>query len=130
MRNNILGKDNEILMQFIRFGIVGLTSTVATYLTYYLLLKVINPSISYTIGYIVGFIINYILTIVFTFKVKSSTKKGIGFILSHIINYLLSLALLNILIEFGIDKKWALIPVQIICIPVNFILVRYFVKIR
>ena len=51
-----------------------------------------------------------------------------GFALSHVINFSLQIVLLNIFIFIGFGEKWAPVPVLIICIPTNFILVRYFLN--
>lgn len=114
--------------EFIRFGIVGVVSVCVLYLCYYLLLFFINHSIAYTIGYIISLVVNYYLTLVFTFKEKTSYKKTAGFLLSHVINYCLQIILLNVFIYWGIDSRYALIPVLMICVPTNFIFVRFFIK--
>ena len=79
-------------------------------------------------GYIVSFIINYILSVVFTFKVKSGPGKMIGFLLSHLINYGFQVLLLNIFIVVGINKVLSPIPVLLICVPTNFMMVRFFLR--
>lgn len=121
-------KENQKIMEFLRFGIVGAISTVITYGVYYICCYWINPTISYTIGYIISFICNFILTTYFTFEVKPSVKKGFGFGFSHIVNYLLSIGLLNLFLYIGVSEKLAPIPVFAICIPTNFLMVRFFVK--
>jgi hypothetical protein len=44
------------------------------------------------------------------------------------VNYLLQTVTLAAFISLGMDKRWALIPMFAICVPVNFILVRFFLK--
>ncbi len=115
--------------EIIRFGIVGIISALCLYVVYYILLNYINPTISYSIGYLVSFLLNYILSVFFTFKVKPKGKKFLGFAFSHVINFALQALLLNIVIYLGCNKRLAPIPVLMVCIPTNFILVRFFLKI-
>ena len=110
--------------EFIRFGIVGVVATAIQYGLYLLLLKWLQPQISNTIGYVISFIFNYIASTKFTFKVKSTAKKGAGFAFSHFINYVLQTVFLTLFLWLGLPKNIALIPVFCICVPINFLLVR------
>lgn len=124
-----LRKDNrERFMEIIRFGITGVVSTLVTYAVYYFCLYWLNPTMSFSIGYIVAMIVNYILTTSFTFKVKANTKNAAGFIISNAINYGLCTLFLNLFIWIGISKKLAPIPMYCICIPINFIIVKFVMK--
>ena len=114
--------------EFIRFGIVGVVATAIQYGLYLLLLKWLQPQISNTIGYVISFIFNYIASTKFTFKVKSTAKKGAGFAFSHFINYVLQTVFLTLFLWLGLPKNIALIPVFCICVPINFLLVRLFLK--
>ena len=114
--------------EFIRFGIVGVVATAIQYGLYLLLLKWLQPQISNTIGYVISFIFNYIASTKFTFKVKSTAKKGAGFAFSHFINYVLQTVFLTLFLWLGLPKNIALIPVFFICVPINFLLVRLFLK--
>ena len=124
----LLGDKREYIGQFIRFGIVGVIATAVHYGIYYLLLPLMSHNYSYTIGYFLSFIMNYLLTTAFTFKAQRSVGNGIGFAVCHSINYLMQIGLLNLFIYIGINKVWAPIPVYCICIPTNFLLVRYVMK--
>ncbi len=114
--------------EFIRFGIVGVVATAIQYGLYLLLLKWLQPQISNTIGYVISFIFNYIASTKFTFKVKSTAKKGAGFAFSHFINYVLQTVFLTLFLWLGLPKNIALIPVFCICVPINFLLVRLYLK--
>ncbi len=121
----------EKFMEMLRFIIVGASATVLQYLVYILLLKMIyvfTPQQSNTIAYLVSFMFNYIASTKFTFKVKSTAKRGLGFAFSHVINYLLQTVLLTIFLHLGLLKQYAMLPVFIICVPVNFLLVRMFLR--
>ena len=114
------------LKQIIRFGIVGVCSSLISYAIYFLLLRVgINANIAYTIGYAIGFIFNFFASSYFTFQVKATIKKGVGFIGSNLVNYIIQIILLNFFINIGIPEVYAPIPVYCISIPINILLVRF-----
>lgn len=114
--------------EVIRFGIVGCIASLIQYGVYLLMLQIANVSISNTVGYIVSFCFNFIASTYFTFHVKASMKHGAGFAFSHVINYLLQLATLNFFVWAGISRELAPIPMFCVCVPVNFLLVRFFLK--
>lgn len=87
-----------------------------------------NENIAYSIGYAISFIANFFASNYFTFKTKPNIKKGLGFGLSHVINYCLHIIFLNLFILIGIKEQFAPIPVFFIVVPINFFLVRYFLK--
>ena len=124
------------LHEFIRFAIVGTIATGIHYGIYLLLLWLLNISeeetlqtnIVYSIGYIISWCCNFYLSAHFTFKEKTSVKRGIGFALSHGVNYLLHLIFLNIFLWLGVSEALAPIPVFCIVIPINFLLVRFVFK--
>ena len=111
--------------EFVRFVIVGLIATGIHYLVYLILDKVISPNPAYAIGYIVSFFCNFYLSSVFTFKKAASVKKGLGFGLSHLVNFTMHMLLLNLFLFLGLSEALAPVPVYCICIPVNFLLVRF-----
>lgn len=125
---NTLIERNSKLFEFVKFGIVGGIALLILYTVYYFLLAVYGHNISYTVGYTVSIIVNYLLTAYFTFRVKLNVKRTIGFIFSHLVNYLMQIGCLNLFLVFGISKQWAPFPVFIICVPINFLLVRYFIR--
>ena len=119
---------NPKISEFTRFGIVGSVALIILYAVYYVLLFWIEHNIAYTIGYIISFVSNYILTVKFTFHTKVSKRNGAGFALSHFVNYLLQIGCLNLFLWLGMTESIAPIPVFAICVPTNFVLVRFFMK--
>ena len=111
--------------EFFRFVLVGLLATAIHYGVYRLLDLIIPPNPAYAAGYIISFFCNFFLTARFTFKKKATVKKGLGFGLSHLVNFTLHMLLLNLFLFLGLSEAWAPIPVYCICIPVNFLLVRF-----
>ena len=129
------------LGEVIRFGIVGAVATILQYVIYLAampLLVSLIPSlsgddhtlatVSNTLAHIISFIFNFIASTRYTFKVKANAKRGAGFTLSHIVNYSMQTLFLNLFVGLGLMKQIAMIPTLCICIPVNFLLVRFFLK--
>lgn len=112
--------------EILRFGIVGAIAALLQYGVYLAMLIITFPGVANTIGYIISFIFNFIASTHYTFKVKANAKRGLGFALSHVVNYLLQTLTLLLFIYIGVPKAYAPIPMFCICVPVNFILVRYF----
>ena len=129
----------EKLGEVVRFGIVGGLATVLQYVIYLAMMPLLAPFLpqlgdhplataANTIAYIVSFIFNFIASTRYTFKVKANAKRGAGFTLSHVVNYSMQTLCLNLFVGMGMMKQWAMIPTLCICIPVNFLLVRFFLK--
>ena len=96
--------DSNRLREVVRFGIVGAVATLLQYGLYVLLNRLVHPTLANTIAY------------------------ALSFAFSHLINYTLQTATLALMLWLGLPKDLALIPVFAICVPINFILVRYFLK--
>ena len=124
MKTRVL--DKKKLGEIVRFIIVGGLATAIQYGVYLLMLFWLQPLLANTIGYLVSFTFNYIASTRYTFRVKSTTKRGLGFVFSHIVNYLLQTLTLHALLLLGLDRKIAMIPMFAICVPINFVLVRFF----
>jgi putative flippase GtrA len=127
------------LGEVVRFGIVGVTATLLQYGIYWLLIQLVSDdlpaarqhfwsSAAMTVGYVVSFVFNFFASTRFTFRVKANAKKGAGFLFSHVVNYLLQMLTLNLFLWLGVPKALAPIPMFCICVPVNFLLVRFFLK--
>ena len=137
--NHLGDKRRQQLGEVIRFGIVGITATLLQYFIYWLLLRLAIhwdveagthtlSTVAMTIGYVVSFIYNFIASTRFTFRVKANARRGAGFLFSHVVNYSLQMLTLNLFLLLGISKQWAPIPMFCVCVPVNFLLVRFFLK--
>ena len=116
------------LGEIVRFGIVGVAATLLQYAIYWLLIHWMSPTAAMTIGYAISFAFNFVASTRYTFRVKASAKRGAGFALSHAVNYVLQMLVLNIAIWLGVPKQWAPVPMFCVCVPVNFVLVRFFLK--
>ena len=118
----------EKLGEVLRFGVVGMLATLIQYAVYWVLIHWLNPSLSMTIGYIISFAFNFLASTRYTFRVKANARRGAGFAMSHGVNWLLQMLTLNLFLWLGVSKQWAPIPMFCICVPVNFLLVRFFLK--
>ena len=127
----------EKLGEVVRFGIVGVAATILQYVIYLVMI----PSLAWglpllggndhvlattanTIAYIASFVFNFIASTRYTFRVKANAKRGAGFTFSHI----LQTVCLNLFVGMGLTKQIAMLPTLCVCIPVNFLLVRFFLK--
>lgn len=118
----------QLFVEVRRFIVVGVAAVAIQYGVYLLLLQWLQPVVANTLGYIVSFLFNYIASTKYTFRVKSSARHGVGFAFSHLVNYILQSLLLVFFLWTGLQKGWAMLPVFAICVPTNFVLVRYFLK--
>lgn len=107
-------------------------------------------SCTYATGYIISFVANYIASLKWTFRTEGSVSKGLGFAFSHIVNFGMHMGLLNLFVLLGVGTlmadclqylaPWLVamlpmladpatllpLPVFIIVVPINFLLVRFF----
>lgn len=127
------------LGEMIRFGIVGTIATALQYAVYLVMMPIVAhavptcgnhalATIANTIAYAISFVFNFFASTRYTFQVKATAKRGTGFALSHAVNYGLQTLFLNIFVGMGMARQIAMIPTLGICIPINFILVRFFLK--
>lgn len=121
-------KNNKRVGEIIRFIIVGGIASIIQYGVYLLMLHYSRPLIANTVAYIISFIFNYFASTYFTFRVKSNKQRGLGFLFAHIINYIMQSFWLKVFLWLGLPKNIAFIPMLCICVPINFLIVRFFLK--
>ncbi len=109
-------------------------------------------TLTYAAGYAVSFVANYIVSLRWTFKTEGSVSKGLGFAFSHLVNAGMHLGLLNVFRTIGAGDALSMLliwlapwlvewlpvlgrpesllplPVYVIVVPVNFLMVRFFLK--
>lgn len=114
------------LLQFIKFGIVGV-SNVAVALAVYYLLKAcgMNYILANTIGYIISIVNAFLWNSTFVFK-SSLDKKKIKFIKTFIaygVTYFINTLSLWIFVDIvKISETIAPLMVLVVVIPINFIM--------
>lgn len=117
---------NSRLAEIVRFCIVGGTATLIQYGIYVVFVDAVGVKAvpSTLISYGISFIFNYILSSYFTFHKKPSTQNMLGFICSHAINMGMQAGIVAIFTGI-VGKTLALLPAFAICIPLNYMMVRY-----
>lgn len=120
--SQLAGKKGEL----IRFALVGSFCAGLQYGMYVIFLNAVGVTavVATLISYGISFIVNFFLSSFFTFHSNPNAKKGLGFTLSHLINMGLQTGLVAIFKGF-IPHTLALLPALAICVPVNFVLVRF-----
>lgn len=114
------------LAEVMRFGMVGVVATVIQVAVYNLLLTLLNELVANLLGYIVSLTFNYFASTYFTFRVKASASRGAGFLLSHAVNLTLQTVSLSTFLHLGAGPRVAQLLMFCVCVPVNFMLVRFF----
>lgn len=114
------------LSEIVRFGMVGGIATLIQYGIYVVFVDAVGVRAvpSALISYAISFIFNFFLSNYFTFHTNPNAKKGIGFTLSHLINMGMQVGLVAIF-KGIVGATLALIPAMAICIPCNYLLVRF-----
>lgn len=145
-------KENQKLLEFVKFCIVGGISTgidaciffTVKQFTIYQIALVSGYAISFisgltdaqltaialVSGYTISFIANYFMTVLWTFKSKPNKKNAIGVLAAHLINlFVVRFGLMYLFVEIcKMDSNIAYIPTLLISIVASFILVRLAVK--
>ena len=119
-------KISKSVIQFIKFGIVGVSNTLLTALTIWILLKVLNfsPYFSNIVGYIVGLVNSFIWNRKWTFDSKTKvTDTFFKFILTFGVSYLFQLGNLYILLHYtSIDSYVSQLLSIVVYTGINFVL--------
>lgn len=112
--------------EILRFCIVGGIATALQYGIYVVFVDAVHVKAvpSTLISYGISFILNYILSSYFTFQKKPSTQNMVGFVASHAVNMGLQTGIVAIF-KGIVGNTLALLPALGICIPLNYMMVRY-----
>lgn len=122
-------KEDGGVPEVFRFAIVGLVATAVQYGIYVVFVDAIGVKAvpSTMISYAISFCLNYILSSYFTFKKKPDAYNLAGFIISHAVNMGLQTGLVAVFKGLT-GPTLALLPALAICVPINFLLVRFVFK--
>ena len=117
---------HKSLIQFVKFGIVGISNTLLTALIIWILLKVVHCSdyFSNFVGYIAGLLNSFIWNRKWTFESKTKVSATFfKFILTFAICYFLQLGNLYLLLHFThIDSYICQLLSIVVYTIINFIL--------
>ncbi len=116
-------------MQFVKFGMVGLSNTILTYVVYVVLVALgVHYQVSYFIGYLAGIINAFYWNNKYVFKEqegeeRSIIKSFVKCVTSYAGGYVCSMALLFLWVSvLGIPKFLSPIISLLVTIPLNFVL--------
>lgn len=116
------------LSEIVRFAMVGGLATVLQYGIYVVFVHAVfhggKAVVATLISYAISFVANFFLSSYFTFHKRPNAKRGLGFTLSHLVNMGLQTGLVAIF-KGIVGPTLALLPALAICIPVNYLLVRF-----
>ncbi len=115
--------------EVVRFVITGGVATALQYGFYLLFVLVAHTSteLATVLSYGMSFVANFFMSNLFTFRTQPNTKKAATFTLSHIINLGMQTGLVAVFSRM-VSPAWALLPAMAICVPCNFVLVRFALK--
>lgn len=114
------------MSEILRFCMVGGLATAIQYGIYVVFVDAVHVKAvpSTLISYAISFIFNYILSTYFTFHKKPSTQNMLGFVCSHAINMGMQTGIVAIF-KGIVGNTLALLPAFAICIPLNYLMVRF-----
>lgn len=120
----------NLLKQFIKFGIVGISNTLISLLVYYILVYLnINYIIAYTIGFICSVINAFFWNSKYVFKAETERnviKSFIKVFIAYGFTFFIGTGLLFLLVdEFNISDLLAPIINLFITVPMNFLLNKF-----
>lgn len=133
-------KQRESILQFIKFGLVGLSNTVISYVIYLISFLIfqklgIFPNVDYLIAQYLGFFISVLWSFVlnrrFVFQADNDSVPWLQALLKTYASYAFTGLFLNSLLSvlwvewLGISKLIAPIFNLVISVPINFILNKF-----
>jgi len=121
----------KFCLQFIKFGIVGVTNTFITLAVQYLLLAL---GLAYIAAYIIGFLTgvanSFLWNSRFVFKASQagSKKRFLRLLLVNLLTLAIGTATLALQVEYlNISEKVAIVLNVLITTPINFIFAKFWV---
>lgn len=129
MKLFFVGDNGKIIIQFIKFGMVGASNTLISLLIYYILIYFnINYVIASTVGFIVSVLNSYYWNNKYVFNKSDdgNLKSLIKTFVSYGATFVLSTILLIIMVDYlSISQILAPILNLVITIPLNFVLNKF-----
>lgn len=125
--------NRKLLIEVIKFIIVGAINTLNYYIIYLTLLKIFKVPylISHSVGFLISFFISFLLNCYFVYKVQPTWKKFLSFPLTQLINMGVQTFLLWLLVDiYQLSAIFAPIIGLVVTVPITFMLSKYVLKDR
>lgn len=111
--------------RFVRFLLVGLTTTATSYLLFVVLLLVVHQQVAYAFAFVAGLAMGYLLNTRWVFAVHHSGPRLVMYPAVYLPQLLLGGAALQWLTDFvGLDPRVAILMVIAGCVPLNYLLMK------
>lgn len=113
----------------VRFLVVSVVNTIATYILYLFLLTMFEYTVAYSISYLVGILISYVLASGFVFNVSLSWTKLFIYPLVYLAQYLVALFVLSVLVDkFTVSERLSPLIVLFVTFPITFLISKFLLK--
>ena len=114
-----------MLLEFIRYNLVGIVNTIVGFsIIFSLMFLGVTPVISNLIGYIIGSILSFYLNSRYTFRAKPTKRDAIGFFTILFFSYCLNLLTLKWLLDI-INPYLAQFFSAVVYTVSSFLLVKF-----
>jgi putative flippase GtrA len=122
-------KDKYFDYSMIRWGLVGVSTTIVDYFLFILLYGLINSVFfANLISASVATCINYLTHHRWTFKSEQNhSKSGFKYFLNLVFWWLVSTSMIKILLESGFDPRIAKLVPLVLIVPINYFVLNYLV---
>jgi putative flippase GtrA len=127
---NKLGQ-NEFIIHFIKYGIVGFSNFLVTGAVYYILLRVLFVwyPISFMLSWGIGVLYTYLINFIWVFKPEEKIEfkhRLWKYFLVYATSLIVNLTLLTYIVEvFSLDPFWSQFLIIPIVVLINFIGIKY-----
>ena len=119
----------QLSVEALRFLAVGATNTLATFVLYWLLLRIIAYPLAYTASFIAGIGISYLLNTLLVFNTKPGIRSALAFPLVYLAQYLVGLVVLLIFSSrLVLPSAHGVLVVAAITLPMTFLLSRFVLR--
>lgn len=111
---------------FLRFLVMGVLNTIATFSIYVAFKTVLDYQIAYLLSYLSGIVFAYLMNALFVFKKRVSLRNFIRFPLVYVVQYIAGAVILELFVRvLGLSVTFAPLFVIILTLPLTFFLSRF-----
>lgn len=115
--------------KLLRFFIGGVANTSFTYAIYFALNVFMSYHLAFLFAYSSGVALSYCINARFVFETGMSWRSGVVFPFIYLIIYLYSAVLLYVFVGlFGLGERLAPLLVVLVTFPINFCIIRAFLR--